>query len=284
MQRLLKNSILAACLLVFSLTTATAATMYAVDTVSDELLAIDTTTGVGTIVGDTGFQNVQSLAFDSSGTLYGYDAVTRNLISLDTSTGAGTSIANIPTSGSNIISGMTFDPTGTSLFGIERTLGLNGNITADILVTIDTATGSLTEIGSLSGAAANNVVGLAFDSAGNLFGIDNVLDKLLSIDKTSGVTTEVTGTAFPSIAATSLAFDAGGNLFTVDTFPPDELWTINPATGSLISSVPLTFSGTGSTITGIEGIAFAPIPIPASAWLFGSGLLGLISILRRKKG
>jgi hypothetical protein len=31
------------------------------------------------------------------------------------------------------------------------------------------------------------------------------------------------------------------------------------------------------------GIAFASVPLPAAAWLFGSGLLGMIGIARRKK-
>ena len=28
---------------------------------------------------------------------------------------------------------------------------------------------------------------------------------------------------------------------------------------------------------------FSPVPIPAAVWLFGSGLLGLIGVARRKK-
>jgi len=30
-------------------------------------------------------------------------------------------------------------------------------------------------------------------------------------------------------------------------------------------------------------VSLAPIPIPAAAWLFGSGLLGMVGIARRKK-
>lgn len=33
---------------------------------------------------------------------------------------------------------------------------------------------------------------------------------------------------------------------------------------------------------GFEGVALAPVPVPAAVWLFGSGLLGLISVARRK--
>ncbi|WP_424206737.1 VPLPA-CTERM sorting domain-containing protein [Sulfuricaulis sp.] len=39
-----------------------------------------------------------------------------------------------------------------------------------------------------------------------------------------------------------------------------------------------------SMFTGGEIRGFlAPVPIPAAAWLFGSGLLGLIGVAQRKK-
>jgi hypothetical protein len=45
------------------------------------------------------------------------------------------------------------------------------------------------------------------------------------------------------------------------------------------------FSGGGSShlATGHYLIMASPVPIPAAVWLFSSGLLGLISIARRKK-
>jgi len=33
----------------------------------------------------------------------------------------------------------------------------------------------------------------------------------------------------------------------------------------------------------IDNLNFSPVPIPAAAWLFGSGLIGLIGVARRKK-
>jgi hypothetical protein len=38
-----------------------------------------------------------------------------------------------------------------------------------------------------------------------------------------------------------------------------------------------------STKYSSSGIALTSVPIPAAAWLFGSGLLGLVGIARRKK-
>lgn len=37
-------------------------------------------------------------------------------------------------------------------------------------------------------------------------------------------------------------------------------------------------------VTGvIQGVDLAPVPVPAAVWLFGSGLLGLVGVARRKK-
>ena len=34
----------------------------------------------------------------------------------------------------------------------------------------------------------------------------------------------------------------------------------------------------------LNGTAATVIPVPAAVWLFGSGLLGLVGVARRKKG
>jgi hypothetical protein len=39
----------------------------------------------------------------------------------------------------------------------------------------------------------------------------------------------------------------------------------------------------GADIDAIAAISTTVIPIPAAAWLFGSGLIGLIGLARRKK-
>ncbi len=42
----------------------------------------------------------------------------------------------------------------------------------------------------------------------------------------------------------------------------------------IISYIPMTYNGAVATNSAV--------PIPAAAWLFGSGLLGLVGIARRK--
>lgn len=38
----------------------------------------------------------------------------------------------------------------------------------------------------------------------------------------------------------------------------------------------------GTEVTGLDNVRLTTVPIPAAAWFFGSGLLGLIAIARRK--
>jgi hypothetical protein len=61
-------------------------------------------------------------------------------------------------------------------------------------------------------------------------------------------------------------------------------WSFSHASND-ISSIAIQFSGTASRV-GLAFDNFSPasalVPIPAAAWLFGSGLLGLIGIARRK--
>lgn len=40
---------------------------------------------------------------------------------------------------------------------------------------------------------------------------------------------------------------------------------------------------TGPAATAVANLGPAPVPVPAAVWLFGSGLLGLVGIARRKK-
>ncbi len=77
---------------------------------------------------------------------------------------------------------------------------------------------------------------------------------------------------------------ASPNLFSADLLVPGAN-SINPLAGSITAtgSLHIFVSNIGST--GIDNINFdqTVIPVPAAVWLFGSGLLGLIGVARRKK-
>ncbi|MES2366828.1 MAG: hypothetical protein V4563_13200 [Pseudomonadota bacterium] len=74
-----------------------------------------------------------------------------------------------------------------------------------------------------------------------------------------------------------VAFDGSGNLLrlAVDFKQYDETNTMSGP--GLFGSLRYNDSGIALNTTGV-----APVPVPAAAWLFGSGLLGLIGISRRK--
>ena len=65
--------------------------LYGVTIVPDRLITIDTTTGAGTVVGNTGRQ-IWDIAFDSTGVLYGWSAGDEDLVTIDVQTGQTTRV------------------------------------------------------------------------------------------------------------------------------------------------------------------------------------------------
>ncbi len=60
---------------------------------------------------------------------------------------------------------------------------------------------------------------------------------------------------------------------------------LNVSGGNIISRYSNIYLNTGDIGIGIETLTFAPtaVPIPAAAWLFGSGLIGLAGVTRKRK-
>ena len=70
----------------------------------------------------------------------------------------------------------------------------------------------------------------------------------------------------------NIAIDPGAN--------PSQTWAL---TMSDVYTTEVRLSGEDSLLAGIDNFRLQPVPIPAAFWLFGSGLVGLIGIARRKK-
>ena len=119
------------------------------------------------------------------------------------------------------------------------------------------------------------------------------------------------GDAFNNLALLQIAyFDAGDNLLGVDEIFADSIgnqaYLLTPQDGADISDWTLmevagvapvgTASaqilllhiltdgtpGTGAIFWDDASLEVSPIPVPAAVWLFGSGLLGLVGVARRK--
>jgi len=78
-------------------------------------------------------------------------------------------------------------------------------------------------------------------------------------------------------AGQDLTFDNTGRLFGQFYDGNNNLVEYDPVTLSIINQTSLS----GGRTTGLAAIS--AVPLPATAWLFGTGLLGLIGMSRRKK-
>lgn len=127
-----------------------------------------------------------------------HKTATSNLYTVNPATGAMTSIGPI---GSGM-SGMAVDPTNGHLYGV--TSGASSD--PDSLYLINTSTGAGTRVGAAF-SLGTQMHDIAFDPDGQLWGVDTSGD-LYSIDKTTGVATEIGGTS--GSYSGGFDFDSGG--------------------------------------------------------------------------
>lgn len=220
---------------------------------------LDVNTNDKTYLGLSGVGEMFDIALDpTTSVLYGVTQLAE-LYSIDQTNGGATLIGSTA-----YVTGLTFDSSGT-LYGSGGTS----------VFTIDTSTGSSTLLGDTGGFISSG--DLAFDSSGNLFmsaigGLNG--DRLISVDTTTGAGTLIGDIGLPNVFGLNFldsvlyGFTAGRGTITIDT---------NTGSGTYVAL-------NGIAATGADGAGgVTPVPIPAAVWLFGSGLLGLIGIARRKK-
>jgi len=257
-----------------------------------------------TLVGDSGFDKLGALDFDDNGTLYAISNGSRGpadiyiLSTMDASpTFVGTATATDPdlpvlqgidaiafdSSGTLFAAPYSFVVTGTGpndfidfnrLLALDLTTIENGEVTADLDIRMSGPSG----IGN-AGAA-----GIAFNSAGQLFGSAGGSSghpaDLFSIDTTTGEQTAIGGT---TNVISDIWFAADGTLYGAS--PNGDLFTIDPNPMSNPAGKKTFLFNTGIRISGLTGenlvAEVSEVDIDIKPWRFPNKIFpwyGLVSV------
>ena len=249
-------------------------TLYGI-TFGDQLIAINTSTGAGTVVGTL---STSMLSFDLgvySSNLLGYDQNANlfreiNPANAQTITSFSVGAGTLAGEGSFVVKS-----DGTGFLDATAAGGGKGFYSFNLIA------GTSSLIPTASGIAFD---GMALGSGGALLGLDQGGDRLYSIDATTGAVTSIGSTGIsPSLNyfLGGLAFDQNGNLYAAlsnSVADVNNLYSINPTTGAATLIGPI---GSGLTVSGIAFYPASTVPEPASAWLTGVGALAGCMAFRR---
>jgi hypothetical protein len=210
------------------------------------------------------------------------------------------------------VTGLAFDPITGVLYGST------GGVSGRSLLTIDPTTALVTVIGSFNAGSAT-MSDLAFDSAGNLYGVSSAGGaNLYTINLATGQATQVGPSGVGGTSGGGLAISPGGVFYATPN--SSQFGTYDPNTGiysnianptrpggSGTSYAALAFDGNtlygmnlatpthlvtidpsgnvtdlGISVPRIDGIAFAPVPEAGTVSLLSMGALLFVGIHRRK--
>ena len=218
------------------------------------LWLIDVTNQSATVIGDTGFDRLGGIAFDSNGTLYGVSGGSiggGTLMTIDPTNGNATPMGLI--SDPNVgVDGLRFNSQGV-LFGGA----FDNNISNGVLLTIDPSNANILSSLTLVGSGNSFCPGIAFDSLGALYGSrgnsSGHTEDLDLIDQVSGVMTPIG----PMEAVISdIVFTPDGILY--GSSPTGDLYTIDPTTGAKT----LLFNTGIAQLAGLAAAPTSPTPTP----------------------
>ena len=191
----------------------------------------------------------------------GTEVVTRDL---------GNLTISITTSGSNNLVAKTYY-TGTKGFD-----GANGAINTPLNPANVSGTRFIS--GEQGAGGITNYQPIIFEFSQGIIGFGlTTLDLLESPNPSEFVTLEARDSQGAIIDSQTRSGDWGDSGLDLDWFVSSSNADIFEV--RLLSNI-LSTSGSGF---GIDDLVIHAVPIPAAAWLFGSGLLGLIGVARRKK-
>jgi len=221
--------------------------------------------------------------FASAGWI-GNNANPSNIYDINISTGAATNARS--TGLTSTLSGITYDPTSGNVYGLTALDGATPNS----LVRINPVTGTATLVGS-TGLQRLFEGDLAFSPiTGVLYGIDQNPDSnnfqlnLFQINPTTGHGTVIgpVNSTTEEFDFSALAFDSAGTLYTIEDAAVSAnsvLYTLNPATGARLTSVPLNVNF-GTT----AALAFDPVTGTAYIADGGSGSTNKLYTLNTTTG
>ena len=192
------------------------------------LWLIDVTTQSASLIGDTGFDRLGGITFDSNGTLYGVSGGSANqgtLMTIDPTNGTAT-VIGLLSDPNAAVDGLRFNSQGV-LYGSS----FDNSVSVGKLLTIDPSNAQVLTSLTLVGSGNSFCTGVAFNSLDVLYGSrgnsSGRLEDLDLIDQITGVLTPIG----PMEAVISdVAFAADGTLY--GSSPPGDLYSIDPITGT----------------------------------------------------
>jgi outer membrane protein assembly factor BamB len=218
------------------------------------LWLIDVTIHSASLIGDTGFDRLGGIAFDSSGTLYGVSGGSDNqgtLMTIDPTNGAAT-VIGLLSDPNAAVDGLRFNSQGV-LYGssFDNAAGVGK------LLTIDPSNAQVLTSITLAGSGNSFCPGIAFDSSDVLYGSrGNASNRLEDIDLIDQITGVMTPIGPMKAVISDIVFGADGNLYGCS--PTGDLYTIDPVTGTKT----LLFNTGIARLSGLAAELASPTPTP----------------------